>query len=93
MSDISFKLGDTVTWGSQAGGSYREKTGEIVEVIPPKGRFNSATRDKYPDLFKGAGVGFPRAEVSYIVAVPQGKTGKAKPKHYWPRTSALRLSN
>lgn len=92
MVDVVFKLGDSVTWDSQAGGSFREKTGVIVEVIPPKGKFSNAIREKYLDLFKGAGVGFPRPEVSYIVAVPQGKTGKAKPKHYWPRTSALRLS-
>lgn len=84
--------GDSVTWSSQAGGSFREKKGEVVEIIPPNGKFSNAIRDRYPDLFKGAGVGFPRPEVSYIVAVPQGKTRKAKPKHYWPRTSSLRLS-
>ncbi|MGQ6030304.1 hypothetical protein ACUNHT_15335 [Serratia sp. IR-2025] len=92
MIGASFEKGDIVTWVSQAGGSVREKKGEVVEIIPPNGKFSNAIRDRYPDLFKGAGVGFPRPEISYIVAVPQGKTGKAKPKHYWPRTSGLRLS-
>ncbi len=30
-----FKLGDTVTWGSQAGGLKSTKTGKIVAVISP----------------------------------------------------------
>jgi hypothetical protein len=30
-----FKIGDLVTWTSQAGGNYKTKTGAIVEVRPP----------------------------------------------------------
>lgn len=30
-----FKVGDRVTWKSQAAGSWKRKTGTITEVVPP----------------------------------------------------------
>jgi len=32
---MTYKLGDTVQWRSQAGGYSRQKNGEIVEVVAP----------------------------------------------------------
>jgi hypothetical protein len=32
----AFKLGDRVRWQSQAAGSWKEKRGTIVEVVPAK---------------------------------------------------------
>lgn len=67
-SGMKFKVGDKVTWTSAANGSWKEKTGEIVQVV--KGRRGEPER--------------------YKVSVPTGTTGKAKPKIYMPRTSALK---
>lgn len=93
MSQKEFTIGDNVSWTSQAQGYERNKTGTVVAVIMPHASFTNKHHESFPDLFKNSGVGSPRDEISYIVSVPQGKTGKAKPKHYWPRTSALRASN
>jgi hypothetical protein len=76
---MSFKKGETVTWKSSSLGTWKEKTGTIVSVV----KIGEA-----PDLM---GSGWPRDHESYVVSVPQGSTGKAKPKLYWPRVSALRL--
>ncbi|MEX9785662.1 MULTISPECIES: hypothetical protein [Providencia] len=93
MSQKEFAIGDEVTWTSQAQGFEREKIGTVVAVLKPHAHFTNQHRESFPDLFKNAGVGYPRDEISYVVSVPQGKTGKAKPKHYWPRTSALKAAN
>lgn len=34
MSVLKVKPGDTVTWTSQAGGVWKEKTGTVVAVVP-----------------------------------------------------------
>lgn len=86
---MSFKIGDRVTWSSQAQGFAREKTGTVVEVVE-KG--NRPSR-KFDDLHKGIGCGYGRDHDSYVVEVRTGKTDKAKPKHYWPRASALRAAS
>ncbi|WP_321146165.1 hypothetical protein [Providencia alcalifaciens] len=92
MSQKEFAVGDEVIWTSQAQSYEREKTGTVVAVLKPHARFTNKHQESFPDLFKSSGVGYPRDEVSYVVRVPQGKTGKAKPKHYWPRTSALKAA-
>jgi len=66
------KIGDKVTWESQAGGYRKTKIGEIVDVVPAG---NRPSVDNFPDLHK-AGVGWGRNHRSYVVRV-----GK---KHYWP---------
>lgn len=75
------KIGDQVAWYSSSAGSRTYKVGRVVAVVP------EGTRP-------GAGFGLdapggPRDHESYVVAVKVGKTDRAKPKHYWPRASAL----
>lgn len=89
-----FKIGDIVTWKSQAQGYEKVKTGEIVGVVP-------ANRIPYPssfvkkyhpfDFIQMYGCSLPRKEESYIVKVKDGKTDEAKPKLYWPRVKSLTL--
>ncbi|MFF3704728.1 MULTISPECIES: hypothetical protein [Pseudomonas] len=74
---MQFKKGDRVTWLSSAGGSWKEKTGIVVKVV------------KAGESPKVAGSGWPRDHESYVVEVPQGTTGKAKPRLYWPRATQL----
>jgi len=81
------KLGDTVTWTSQAQGNVKTKTGVVVEVLlagkmPDRGRFLS--------LYKGAGCGSPRNHESYVVMADVGKKPGKTFRHYWPRVSALK---
>ncbi len=71
----TFKVGDEVIWKSQAAGSWKEKVGEVVYVVP-KG-------NKIPKKFSPDGTGWPRSHVSFVVMV-----GK---KLYWPRVSALKM--
>lgn len=72
------KLGDKVKWSSQSGGYVAVKTGEIIAIVPP---------DEIPTC---ADTTLPRGHESYVVMVRPIK-GKAKPKKYWPRVSALKL--
>jgi hypothetical protein len=76
-------LGKTVEWTSQSGGYSKTKTGTVVQVVPAKGY---PDRERFPDLYKGPGVGLCRKVESYVVAV---KTGKAAVRHYWPRPNGL----
>ena len=78
-----FKLGDAVKWSSQAQGHTKEKTGVIVEVVEAGQR---PDRVRFPDLYKGPGVGFGRQDASYVVLV-------GKRKHYWPLASKLQPVN
>ena len=86
MSGI--QLGSTVTWSSQSGGFEKAKTGAVVEVVAAGAR---PDRERFPLLYRGAGVGYSRDHVSYVVHVP-GKTEKSAGKLYWPRAAALRLA-
>ncbi|WP_288877457.1 hypothetical protein [uncultured Citrobacter sp.] len=63
----TFKKGDLVTWSSQAAGSWKTKTGTVVDVMTQRGK---------PDR--------------YVVVVPPKPGSTAKPKKYFPRTSALK---
>lgn len=62
-----FNKGDTVTWSSQAAGSWKTKTGTIVDILNARNK---------PDR--------------YVVLVDPKPGSKAKPKKYFPRTSALK---
>jgi hypothetical protein len=75
----TFKVGDRVYWDSQAGGTWRRKTGEVLEVVPPRAQPSAPLREP----------GFWRSEISYVVrATPDRPGGRAQ--NYWPRASALR---
>ena len=83
-----FKEGDEVIWSSQAGGRMKVKIGEVVEVVPAgKSILKSRFRNEL-DASK-----LPRDEESYIVCVGPKPGSRAKPKYYWPRTSALSLNS
>lgn len=82
-----FKEGDEVSWSSQAQGSFKEKTGEVVEVIPAE---SNVRKSKFAQFLDAPGL--PRKEESYIVCVGPKPGSRAKPKYYWPRTSALSLN-
>jgi hypothetical protein len=55
----TFKVGDRVTWTSQANGGERTKTGEVTDVIKPG----------YRPGDKVAGCGGQRDHESYVVRV------------------------
>ncbi len=82
-----FKEGDEVIWSSQAGGGWKVKSGDVVEVIPAGG---SIKKSKFIEFLSSPGL--PRKEESYIVCVGPKPGSRAKPKYYWPRTSALSLN-
>lgn len=77
-----FKLQDTVTWISQASGSYTEKTGQVIEVV------KAGERPQEKGLIND---GKPRDHESYVIHIPT-KTRKGKGKYYWPVVSKLEKS-
>jgi len=81
-----FKVGDVVTWRSQANASWLEKTGTVAEVVPAG---SMPDRRRFPSLYKSSGVGSSRNHESYVVHLFAGKRG-ATLKVYWPRVSALK---
>lgn len=75
-----FRCGDTVTWRSQAAGIWREKTGQVIAVVPAGSRPNDTFQALgMREHMKGAG--WQRDHVSYVV--------RAGGRLYWPRVSAL----
>lgn len=82
---MAFKLGDEVSWTSQANGGFTKKIGVVVEVIPAGKPISSS---KFTTL---SGGGAPRKEESYVVCVGPKPSSRAKPKYYWPRVSALSI--
>ena len=78
-----FMVSDRVQWTSQAQGSWIEKIGTVVEVVPAGKR-----PEKIPS---GSGWGFARKHLSYVVEVDQG--GRRRPKLYWPVASLLEKSD
>ncbi|VWC79599.1 hypothetical protein BLA39750_01096 [Burkholderia lata] len=80
-----FKVGDKVTWVSQAGGHTKVKTGVVEEVVTPGGR---PSREAFESLYTSNGIGAPRKHLSYVVRVP-GATSKAAGAVYWPRAASL----
>ena len=82
-----FKLGDKVTWTSQAGGNTRTKFGEVVEVVPIGGY---PDRTLFKTLYRGGEVGHSRSHETYCVkAKVEGSTRSAK--IYWPLVTKLHL--
>lgn len=54
-----FKIGDIVTWESQANGTWKTKSGKIVEVVTPW---------QTPQSMRKTRIGSGRSEESYVVA-------------------------
>lgn len=92
-----FKVGDSVTWSSQANGRTITKIGKIISVVPPlKAPFRlvyGSTHYALPDGQEipfsrtNYGGGLPRGHESYVVSVDNGKA------YYWPLVSKLRPYN
>jgi hypothetical protein len=57
MTTSGISLGDTVKWSGQSAGYTKEKTGIVEEVVSAKG---VPSRERFPQLYKSAGVGLPR---------------------------------
>ena len=87
-----FKVGDKVWWESQSAGSWTQKEGKVVGVVP-EGKVPDRILTAIDRFWKRMYDGFtPRNHESYLVEVAGGKTIKAMPRLYWPRTSALNKS-
>lgn len=80
MSDQRFKVGDVVTWTSQAGGSTSTKAGRVAEVVAPNKR---PSPELFPALHGYSGCGRGRTHESYVVLVGT--------KPYWPHAKLLSL--
>lgn len=72
-----FKVGDKVTWTSQAGGFAATKVGEVIEIVPPNTRPN----------IKGPGMN--RDHESYIVRAYTQHAETKRTRKYWPRVNQL----
>jgi hypothetical protein len=77
----AFVKGAKVTWRSQSAGTWKEKTGQVVAVVPADGYPTEAL--KAVGINGRAGDGRPRDHESYVV--------RARGRLYWPRVSALVL--
>jgi hypothetical protein len=79
---MSFKVGDEVTWRSQANGNYSLKKGKIVIVVPAwVSPFSVLFNTSYSDYrLKFAQRGW-RSDESYLVAV--------RTRLYWPHVRQL----
>ena len=75
---MSYKVGDKVQWTSQAQGRSKQKKGIVAEVVSGDAR---PSKSRFPQLYKGCGVGFARGHESYVILVGH--------KPYWPRVSQL----
>jgi hypothetical protein len=82
---MKFKEGDKVKWRS----SSKDKTGEVVQVIPPEKDFRRVAHElaKQYNFRSMWGGGWPRDHQSYAVLVKTD--GEKKDLLYWPRVSAL----
>ena len=65
-----FKLGDVVTWKSQANASWIEKTGTVGEVVPAG---SLPDRARFKALYVGSGIGSTRNHESYVISLFTGK--------------------
>lgn len=95
-------VGDEVEWTSQAQARVKTKRGVIVFIVPPAvhpwasgdhlglyGEPDHPANAFNPAPMRGAMYSLTRRHESYIVAVPT-KSGRGRPRLYWPRVSQLR---
>ena len=81
------KIGDTVTWTSQAMGCEKTKTGKIIAEIPA----GANAKSKVPEMAKKSHIKFDNDKSVYdrvLVAVPAGKDGNIT-HYYCPLKSVL----
>lgn len=83
------KAGDKVTWQSQAGGSWTEKTGTVIREIPS----GESARQYVPDGIRKSHVKFDDVSQNdrVLVAVPAGKDGQIT-HYYCPRKNMLTVN-
>jgi len=88
------KVGDLVSWKSQAGGNTKVKTGKVVAVVPAAPGLPSMLKYFIPLPLTGSSSvqfdGFQRNHECYIVAV-EPESGRGQVKLYCPRVSALKV--
>ena len=74
-----FSLDQRVEWVSQASGVTSQKTGRIVQIVPP----GQKPFERFTNLYRNRGVQTVnvRKHESYVVDVGG--------RFYWPRVSAL----
>jgi len=77
-----FRVGDPVIWTSQAQGHIKTKQGVVLEIVPAGLR---PSAERFPSLYKGAGAGSARKNLSYVV--------RANGRVYWPIASNLRRAS
>ena len=89
-----FKVGDKVTWSSQARGCTKTKTGTIVKIVHRHdfvGRdtpYRMADREFQGHIIMFSGYNIPgNSDVAYFIEVITGL--KAKPRLYMPYPSKL----
>lgn len=80
------KIGDSVSWESQSGGSWKRKTGEIIAEIPAE----TSGKSKVPETAKKSHIKFDDrgSKDRVLVAVPAGKNGNIT-HYYCPLKSVL----
>lgn len=90
MNKKNFIVGDMVSWRSQARGSNIEKIGKVIAIIPSKIHYTKVMPNirNSPCPWNIQFDGYPRNHESYLVEV-SSKSGRGKPKLYWPRVSSL----
>jgi len=92
-----FKVGDKVTWSSQAGGSKIQKTGKVVRVMSAtefKRGWNPCriAMDEFPGhkrMFDGGNIP-GGTEFGYLIEVIKGP--RAKPRLYMPYPSKVKAA-
>ncbi len=95
MSRESFKVGDIVTWRSQAGGVWTQKTGKVVYILKSYQNPIRIWNDRFPGhrrMYDGLRPPELSRE-SYLVEVSSGNNNNRMPKLYMPRPALLRKAN
>lgn len=89
---MTFKIGDKVEWTSSAAGTTKTKQGSVIAVLPEGGMPRDVIRLEEQRLYKVMvdARSLYRNHESYLVSVPT-KSGRGRPRLYWPRVSALKL--
>lgn len=87
------RVNNRVKWTSQAGGSYRKKTGTVVARVQTNQDPNQVVQrlSKKHDFKINKAFGAPRDHFSFMVLVP-GETENQKPTLYWPRVEDLQVA-
>lgn len=88
----NFKVGDTIRWASQAGGTAKMKRGRVIAILASNGDLHGAVpKGTKPSHVMGSGRSL---NVRYVVEVPYaGKATKRDaprhPRYYAPLVSTI----